>query len=317
MTDCFVTEDFPRNQTEFDQRFSDEQACYEYLFQQRWPKGFVCPRCGHSAYWKSARDLCICCRCEHNQSVTAGTIMHSTKKPLTAWFKAMWWFTTRKSGVNAMTLKDLLGLGSYNTAWRWLQKLRSCTIRMGREKLCGIVEADEFYLGGPRSGKRGRGAAPKCAVAAAVERKGRKLGRLRLQVIEQCSADQLIPFVQANVAPGSTITTDGWNGYSGLADMSYSHHQVLQTKTDDKDSVLPGVHLVTSLLKRLILGTFQGRFEKKYLQRYLDEYVFRFNRRTTKYVGKRFWRIVQQAVASKPITNKQIAGSIIHPLLAN
>jgi len=118
MTDCFVTEDFPRNQTEFDQRFSDEQACYEYLFQQRWPKGFVCPRCGHCAYWKSARDLCICCRCEHNQSVTAGTIMHSTKKPLTAWFKAMWWFTTRKSGVNAMTLKDLLGLGSYNTTIR-------------------------------------------------------------------------------------------------------------------------------------------------------------------------------------------------------
>jgi len=316
MSDFFITEDFPQNQAEFDQRFCDEQACYEYLFQQRWPEGFVCPRCGHRAYWKSGRDLCICCRCEYNQSVTAGTIMHSTKKPLTAWFKAMWWFTTRKSGVNALNLKDLLGFGSYTTAWRWLQKLRSCTIRMGREKLSGIVEVDEFYLGGRRSSKRGRGAEPKCVVAAAVERKGRKLGRLRLQVIERCSSGQLVPFVEANVAPGSTITTDGWIGYSRLAGMGYNHKQVLQTKTDDKDSVLPGVHLVTSLIKRLILGTFQGRFDKKYLQRYLDEYVFRFNRRTTKYVGKRFWRIVQQTAASKPITNKQIAPTTFKPMVA-
>ncbi len=132
-------------------------------------------------------------------------------------------------------------------------------------------------------------------------------------MIKQYSAAELTPFIQANVAPASTITTDGW---SGLANMSYSHHQVLQTKTDDKDSVLLGVHLVTSLIKRLILGTFQGRFEKKYLQRYLEEYVFRFNRRTTKYVGKRFWCIVQQAVASKPITNKQIAATMIKPCLS-
>jgi transposase-like protein len=229
----------------------------------------------------------------------------------------MWWFTTRKSGVNAVNLKDLLGLGSYNTAWRWLQKLRSCTIRKGREKLSGHVEVDEFYLGGERSGKRGRGAEHKCVVAVAVERKGRKLGRLRLQIIDTCSANNLIPFIQANIAPESTIHTDGWAGYNGLATMGYTHKPMLQTKTEDKNSVLPGVHLVTSLIKRLILGTFQGRFEEKYLTRYLDEYVFRFNRRTTKSVGKRFWRFVQQLAVSKPITNTQVATAVISPLLAN
>jgi transposase-like protein len=309
MNEFVIVEDFPKNQTEFDRRFCDESACIEYLYQLRWPGGFSCSKCGHTEYWKSGRGLFICRACEHNQSVTAGTIFHSTKKPLTDWFKALWWFSTRKSGVNAINLQDLLGLGSYTTAWKWLQKLRSCTICSTREKLSGSIEADEFYLGGEHSGKRGRGSEHKCAVAIAVERKGHKLGRLRMQVIQRCSSNELIPFATTNIASGSTVTTDGWKGYAGLEENGFDHKKVLQSKTDDKNSILPGVHLVVSLVKRLILGTFQGRFEGKYLQRYLDEYVFRFNRRTTKSVGKRFWRIIQQAVASPPLTEVQIASN--------
>ena len=299
-----MKEDFPKNEVEFDRRFFTDQACLEYLFQLRWPDGFVCPQCGHTRYWRSARRLYLCRQCEHQQSVTAGTIFHGTKKPLRVWFKALWWFSTRKSSVNAVSLQELLGLGSYQTAWRWLQKLRTCTIFPDREKLSGNIEADEFYLGGERSGKRGRGADHKCKVAVAIERKGHKLGRLRMQVVDRCSADELIPFTTNNIATGSIITTDGWKGYCGLEAAGYVHKKILQTKADDKDSVLPGVHLITSLVKRVILGTFQGRFEEQYLQRLLDEYVFRFNRRTTKSVGKRFWRIMQQAVASAPLTNK-------------
>lgn len=309
MNEFVIVEDFPKNQIEFDRRFYDESACIEYLYQLRWPEGFTCSKCGHTEYWKSGRGLFICQACEHNQSVTAGTIFHSTKKPLTDWFKALWWFATRKSGVNAINLQDLLGLGSYTTAWKWLQKLRSCTIRTSREKLSGNIEADEFYLGGEHSGKRGRGAKHKCTVAIAVERKGHKLGRLRMQVIQRCSSDELIPFAAANIASGSNVTTDGWKGYAGLKEQGFIHKKVLQSKTDDKNSVLPGVHLVISLVKRLILGTFQGRFEGRYLQRYLDEYVFRFNRRTTKSVGKRFWRIIQQAACSPPLLDVQIAAA--------
>jgi len=306
MNELTISRGFPKNQREFDLRFCSEQACYAYLFDLRWPDGFSCRRCGHGTYWKTAKGLCVCCQCQYQQSVTAGTIMHSTKKPLTFWFKAMWWFTTRKSGVNAVNLQDLLGFGSYHTAWRWLQKLRCCTIRKNREKLSGRIEADEFYLGGERSGKRGRGSDNKCAVAIALEKKGRKLGRLRLQVIEGCGAGELIPFVQSNVEVGSTVTTDGWIGYEGLQKAGYGHNRMLRCKTDDKSSILPGAHLVISLIKRLLLGTFQGRFEKRYLQRYLDEYAFRFNRRTTKSVGKRFWRIGQQAVASRPVVCTQL-----------
>jgi transposase-like protein len=297
-----MQEDFPKNELEFDRRFSSEMACLEYLFQLRWPVGFSCPYCGHRRYWKSSRGLYLCRGCERQQSVTAGTIFHGTRKPLRVWFKALWWFSTRKSGVSAVELKELLGLGSYQTAWTWLQKLRTCTIFPERGALSGDVEADEFYLGGERSGKRGRGAEHKCKVAVAVERKGSQLGRLRLQVINDCSAQQLIHFVTSNVAPGSAITTDGWKGYNGLEQAGYSHRKVLASKVDDKNSVLPGVHLVVSLLRRVILGTFQGRFDGAYLQRYLDEYVFRFNRRTSKSVGKRFWRIMQRAAHSLPIT---------------
>ena len=301
-----MIEDFPKNQIEFDLRFCGEQSCLDYLFQLRWPGGFVCPCCGHTDFWRSARGLYVCCKCEHQQSVTAGTIFHGSKKPLTVWFKALWWFSTRKSGISAVCLQGLLGLGSYDTAWRWLQKLRTCTIFPDREKLSGNIEADEFYLGGEQGGKRGRGADHKCKVAVAIERKGRKLGRLRMQVISRCSADELVPFAKVNIAKGSCIVTDGWQGYSGLEEAGYIHRKILQSQTDDKESVLPGVHLIASLFKRVILGTFQGRFGDQYLQRLLDEYVFRFNRRTTKSVGKRFWRIVQQAVASPPITNKDL-----------
>jgi len=248
----------------------------------------------------------MCCRCEYQQSITAGTIFHGTRKPLTIWFKALWWFSTRKSGINAVCLQGLLGLGSYDTAWRWLQKLRTCTVFPDREKLSGSIEADEFYLGGEQGGKRGRGADHKCKVAVAIERKGRKLGRLRMQVISRCSADELTPFATGNITRGSCITTDGWKGYSGLEKAGYIHRKVLQCQVDDKESVLPGVHLIASLFKRVVLGTFQGRFGGQYLQRLLDEYVFRFNRRTTKSVGKRFWRIIQQAAASPPITNRDL-----------
>lgn len=306
MTEFTLTEDFPKSEIEFDQRFFNESACFDYLFKMKWPTGFSCTQCGHQAYWVSSKNIIICTRCEHQHSLTAGTIMDSSKKPIMYWFKAMWWFASRKSGINAINLKDLLGFGSYNTAWHWLQKLRRCTIRKDREKLSGNVEVDEFFIGGQKPGKRGRGSNGKTAVAAAVEKKSQKIGRIRLKVIPNCSANTLIPFISANIEPGSDVSTDGWKGYEPLDENTYRHHKVFQNKADDKDSVLPGVHLVASLVKRVILGTHQGRFDPGYLQNYLDEYVFRFNRRTSNFIGKKFMRIVQQAISSTKITWRQI-----------
>jgi len=317
MSDQFIIEDFPMSQIEFEKRFNTEQACIDYLSNMKWPAGFTCRHCGHKSYWLSSKHLFICTRCEAPHSLTAGTIMHGTKKPLSFWFKAMWWFTTRKSGVNAVNLKDLLGLGSYQTAWLWLHKLRKCTIRQGREPLSGNVEVDEFVIGGQKPGKRGRGANGKTIVLAAVEKQGRRFGRIRLQVIPDCSGNVLEQFVSSNISPGSTVVTDGWKGYN-FASKNYAHRTVIASKTDDKASVLPGVHRIASLVKRLMLGTFQGRFGPEHLQSYMDEYVFRFNRRTSRNIGKKFMRIAQQVTMSvKRIYKHIVGGTSPYCLLAN
>jgi len=126
MTDFTITENFPRSEIEFDQRFSNPVRVSVPTKVARW---LCVQEMRPPWYWLSSRKLYICTRCEHQHSLTAGTIMDSSKSPITYWFKAMWWFTTRKSGVNAVNLKELLGFGSCGTAWTWLQKLRRCTIR--------------------------------------------------------------------------------------------------------------------------------------------------------------------------------------------
>ncbi len=170
---------FPDNEIEFDDMFSTEEQCVNYLFEQRWTEGFMCSKCGKTDYWKSNLDLYICTNCEHQHSITAGTISHQTHKPLRYWFKAIWMFTSTKSGISATNLSKLLGI-SYPTAWTCLQKLKRCTINPEREKLSGTVEVDEFYLGGKHSGKQGRGSENKHKVVVAVERRESKNSRIDL-----------------------------------------------------------------------------------------------------------------------------------------
>ncbi len=134
------------------------------------------------------------------------------------WFEAMWHITNQKYGANALGLQRVLGLGSDHTAWRWLHKLRRAMVRPGRDNLSGIVEINETYVGGERSGKRGRGAENKALVAVAVEDKsetsatGKGIGRIRLQLIPDALAESLNAFIGAHVTVGSRIRTDGWSG---------------------------------------------------------------------------------------------------------
>jgi hypothetical protein len=135
-------EDYPRTILEFEQRFATDEACCAYLFQMRWPDGFCCPRCGHEVAWRTHRGLYRCGDCDLQVSVTAGTVFQDTKKPLRLWFRAMWYVTSQKQGMSALGLKKVLGLGSYETAWTWLHKLRRAMVRPGRDRLSGIVEVD-------------------------------------------------------------------------------------------------------------------------------------------------------------------------------
>lgn len=300
-------EDYPRTVLEFEQRFATEQACRDYLAELRWPDGYSCPRCSHSKAWIMKRDLYWCRQCNYQVSVTAGTIFQDRRKPLRLWFRAIWYVVNQKNGVSALGLQRVLGLGSYRTAWTWLHKLRRAMVRPGRDRLSGIIEVDETYIGGQKPGKRGRGAAGKTLVLVAVEDKGEHLGRIRLHRVADASAGSLIPPVEDSVEKGSLIRTDGWRGYAPLSSKGYKHTVVRQEAEVGKN-LLPLVNRVVGLLKRWLQGTHQGAPRASHLDYYLDEFTFRFNRRTSRSRGKLFYRLVQQAVAIPPSTADDIRG---------
>ena len=199
-----------------------------------------------------------------------------------------------KYGANALGLQRMLGLGSYNTAWQWLHKLRRAMVRPNRERLNGVVEVDETYVGGKRSGKRGRGADGKALVVVAVEDNGKYgIGRIRLQYVKDASGESLKGFIKTAIDSDSTVRTDDWNGYTGITEMGYYH--IVQPSKDMKLA-----HLVISLIKRWLLGTYQGAVRPSHLAYYLDEFTFRFNRRTSRSRGKLFYRLIQQAMQVDP-----------------
>lgn len=291
-------DDYPKKLMELENRFNSEEACREYLFQLRWPNGFQCPRCNHTKAWPIGNVLFQCADCDNQVSVTSGTIFHGTHKPLTLWFRAIWCVTNQKTGTSALGLQRALGLGSYRTAWVWLNKLRRAMVRPGRERLRGRVEVDETYLGGLEEGVRGRQTEKKALIVIAVEEVGKRgIGRIRMKKVIDASSASLHPFVEESIEPGSAIHSDGWKGYNGLDMKGYIHEvTVLRRRKESASELLPRVHRVVSLFKRWLLGTHQGAVSNEHLDYYLDEFTFRFNRRTSRHRGKLFYRLLQQAV---------------------
>ena len=284
-----------------------EAGCREYLFQLRWPDGFRCPCCGGGKAWPVGATLFQCSGCNHQTSVTAGTVFQDTRKSLTIWFRAMWYVTSQKNGASALGLQRwVLGLGSYRTAWSWLHKLRRAMVRPDRDRLTGWVEVDETYLGGLEEGAAGRGVEDKALVIIAAQADGKRIGRIRMRVIPDASAASLQSFIKDCIEPGSTVHTDGWQGYAGLK--GYDHEVTkIRGKRKEASKLLPRVHLVASLLKRWLTGTHQGAVSHKHLPYYLDEFTFRFNRRRSKSRGKLFFRLVQQAAVTGPMTYSDVA----------
>lgn len=303
--------DYPKNALEFDRWFATEQACRDYIWQMRYPDGFLCPRCGTTEGWKMSSGLFWCQSCDYQLSVTAGTIFQGTRKPLRVWFRAMWYVVNQKQGVSALGLQRVLGLGSYRTAWTWMHKLRVAMVRPGRDRLAGTVEVDETYVGGERSGKRGRGAAGKALVVVAAQEDQKRIGRIRLCRVPDASGESLQAAVEGAVEPGSSVRTDGWGGYNCLIDLGYVH-DVVRKSADVGENLLPLANRVASLLKRWLLGTHQGAVRPSHLDYYLDEFTFRFNRRTSRSRGKLFYRLMQQAVSVEPVTGRQIKGGQPH-----
>jgi ISXO2-like transposase domain/Transposase zinc-ribbon domain len=296
--------DFPLSILEFQERFAGEAACLEYLAASRWPEGFVCPACGGARAWVlERRHLWECGACHLQTSVTAGTVMHRTRTPLRIWFWAAYLVATHHPGISAKQLQRQLGLARYETAWLLLQKLRRAMVAPEREPLKQEVEVDECYIGGHDPWTNGREFGEKRLVGVAIEIRGHGSGRLRLGTLNAASAKWLGEFVQATVAPGATVHSDGLSAYKDLAALGYDHRPRSQRAAPPGEQLLPRAHRAISNLKAWLHGTHRGVGDP-HLQVYLDEYVFRHNRRRTPMAG--FQTLLGLSSLHQPSTYDQI-----------
>jgi transposase-like protein len=307
--------DYPRDWNQFLDWFADEEACLSYLEQLRWPEGFVCPRCGEAGEaYRSSRGRLMCRACRYQCTVTAGTLFDKTRTPLRTWLATAWYLTNQKSGVSALGLQRVLGVGSYQTSWTMLHRFRRAMVRPGRERLNGKVEVDETYVGIRDPSNLPKGVRPKShtsstLVAIAIEvHEPTGFGRIRLRRVRAASKKYLLPFVCEAVEPGAKVHTDGSPVYRPLSEHGYVHHPNVHLGSDDPAHVsLPGVQRVASLLKRWLLGIHQGAVQPAQLDYYLDEFAFRFNRRTARSRGLLFYRLLEQAIITQPVTYQRIA----------
>ncbi len=272
---------FPKTLQEFQAAFPDEEACWDRLRRARWPDGFVCPRrAERGSSWISTRRLEQCQHCRYQCSVTAGTVFHRTRLPLLTWFWAIFFLARHKKGISALQLQRDTGIGSYETAWTLLHKLRSTLRPRHQNRLVGLVEIDESYVGGAERGRRGgREVLHKSIVAGAVEQRAHTAGRARLAVLRSVRfEDDLGPFVLGVVDPHrATVRTDGFQPYRALPRVGIRHDRRVQgLDPEASGEILPWVHRVFGNLKTWLRGTFHG-VSQKHLPRYLDEFTYRFD----------------------------------------
>ena len=303
---------FPRTLLAFQDRFPDEDACWQTLRRMRWPHGFRCPRCAHrKSYRLAERRLEQCRRCRYQASVTAGTLFHKTRVPLRVWFLAIFFVARHKQGISALQLQRDTGVGSYQTAWTMLHKLRSALRHRSADRPVGLVEADETFVGGHERGRRGgREVLNKSIVVAAVEQRPHSAGRVRLEVLKRLRFEEdLGPFVCGVIdARRAIVRIDGYAGYSGLDTAGVRHDRRIQGSDRARSSeILPWAHTVFGNLKTWLRGTFHG-VSGKHLQRYLDEFAYRFDRRWRE--GELFGFVLARAVRGSPLPYARLTAEL-------
>ena len=267
---------------DFIARYGTEEQCLAEAFTLRWPRGFRCPKCHNDTYCRlHSRKVIQCHRCHHQTSITAGTIFHSTKMPLTKWFWAMFLICQDKNGISAMELGRQLGI-SYNSAWQLKHKLMQVMLeRDSTKKLHGRIEIDDAYYGAKRvPGKKGRGAARKTPFIAAIETHDGKPFYLKLSRVKGFLSREIERWSGHHLTTGTTVVSDGLSCFKGVEKAGCSHeiHIVGSGRKAVKHPAFKWVNTVIGNVKNSIRGTYHA-IRRKHLPRYLAEFQYRFNRR--------------------------------------
>lgn len=290
--------------TDFQEKFSNETDCFNYLYNLKWPNGFDCPKCHHhEACFIKTRKLFQCknSKCKHQTSVTAGTIFHKTRQPLLTLFWACFWIATCKKGISSLELQRKLGIKSYPTAWLLHQKIRHAMKSSGKNQIKNAVEFDQAFLGKSEKHVKTE-SSRRAAVKVVVETDGKNIGRAYLEHLQSDTADVNKAFIEKNVAHGVIVKTDGSASYKFLSD-HYQHQPHKMYDKKDNEKYLPKVHIVVANLKMWLRGT-HNHLPYKHTQRYLDEFTYRFNRRGR--LKNIFENLMRRIVTTETITYQAI-----------
>lgn len=282
---------------DWQKRYGTERACEKALARIRWPKGFICPRCNATkACYITTRRIYQCSQCRHQVSITSDTLFHSTNLPLVKWFWAIYLTASDKGGISALRLAKHIGV-SWPTARNMLRKLRiAMADRDSEYRLEKLIEFDDAYIGGKRTGKRGRGAEGKKPILVAVETKHGKAGFMAVEAVDSISKKSVRGFLKNHLKEGQTVRTDAFPALNSVKEMH--EHQKKLVPAEEASEWLPLVHVVIGNLKQFLNGTFHG-VSLRHLQEYLNEFSYRFNRR--------FWepelplRLLNACLAHAPV----------------
>lgn len=302
----------------FHKEFREEEDCYNWLFKNRWPKGFRCPTCGGSEYGRIAtRGLYQCKNCRRQVSLTAGTIFHKTRVPLLKWFMLIHRMASSKTGVSINEMRRELEIKDYKTVWVMAHKIRKAMAdRDARYSLSGLVELDEAFFGPAGSGKRGRGAEKKQLVMIAVSAgKGadgtERPGFAHAFVAEDARAETIEGLLRRLGIPDPqveplirAIRTDGWKSYETVAEkLGLIHYRAVLGNPKDASKILPWTHQLIGNAKAVFSGPHRG-VSRKHLQRYLSEVCYRFNRRF--WNRETFDRLLTACVSTDTVTRDEL-----------
>jgi transposase-like protein len=258
---------------DFNKQFKDDSACLDYIYQQRFPEGAACEKCGvKDHFYPVVTRRSYACQCGFQLYPTVGTIFHKSPTSLKTWFFAMFLMTASKNGVSAKELERQLGV-TYKCAWRMAHQIRQL-LNEETPMLRGTVEADETYIGGVHKFKEKFSS--KTPVIGLLERGGDVMAK----VVEKVDMNTLIPNIKDNVEGGSTLMTDELRAYKAMPKSYYRHYAVRHSA---KEYVRGLCHTNSiegfwSQLKRSINGTFHS-VSRKHLQKYVNEFAYRYNRR--------------------------------------